>query len=155
VAGFTSFCSFKHLPLLLSFLLHHFWGGFCGFLFRPVIDLPIPVPSRQGGGLTAVPPAETVHPGPVSGEVMEEGVPPSAAPSLRRLKPLDVAIGLQGGKEDVQQPQADKEQRRGQFATPGTAQLSPEVGPPTVEENADADEGEDGEEGDREGQGAG
>lgn len=90
----------------------------------------------------------------MSSEVTEEGEPPPAAPSLHRLKPLDVAIGLQGGEEDVQQPEADEEQCRGQFAPPGASQLPPEVGPPAVEEDADADEGEDGEEGDREGQGA-
>lgn len=90
----------------------------------------------------------------MSGEVTEEGVPPPAAPSLHRLKPLDVAIGLQGGEEDVEQPEADEEQCRGHFAPPGAAQLPPKVGSPAVEEDADADEGEDGEEGDGERQGA-
>lgn len=90
----------------------------------------------------------------MSGEVTEEAAPPPAAPSLHRLKPLDVAIGLQGGEEDVEQPEADEEQCRGQFAAPGAAQLPAKVGSPAVEEDADADEGEDGEEGDGECQGA-
>lgn len=68
---------------------------------------------------------------------------------------LDVAVGLQRGKEYVQEPQAHEEPCRGQLAATWAPQLPAQVGPPAVQEHADAHEREDGEEGDREGQRAG
>ena len=70
-------------------------------------------------------------------------------------EPLDVTVGLQRGKEYVEKPQAHKEPSRGQLAATRAAQLPAQVGPPAVQEHADAHECEDGEEGDREGQSAG
>lgn len=70
-------------------------------------------------------------------------------------EPLDVAVGLQRGEEYVEKPQAHKEPSCGQLAATRAAQLPAQVGPPAVQEHADAHEREDGEEGDGEGQRAG
>lgn len=67
-------------------------------------------------------------------------------------EPLDVAVGFQRGKEYVEKPQAHKQPGRGQLAATRAAQLPAQVGPPAVQEHADAHKREDGEEGDREGQ---
>ncbi|ETE58450.1 hypothetical protein L345_15829, partial [Ophiophagus hannah] len=69
-------------------------------------------------------------------------------------KALDVAVGLQAGKEDVEQPEAHEEASGQDFGALGTPQLSPYVGSPAVHEDADTNEGKDGEEGDGESQGA-
>lgn len=70
-------------------------------------------------------------------------------------EPLDVAVGLQCGKEYVEEPQAHKEPSRGKLAATRATELPTQVGPPAVQEHTDADKRKDGEESDREGQRAG
>lgn len=67
-------------------------------------------------------------------------------------EPLDVAVGLQTSKEYVEEPQAHKEPSRGKLAATRATELPTQVGPPAVQEHTDADEREDGEQGNGEGQ---
>lgn len=62
------------------------------------------------------------------------------------LEALYVAVGLQRGEDDVQQPQAEEEARGQYLGQPGATKLASDLGPPAVNEDSDADEGEDGEE---------
>lgn len=74
--------------------------------------------------------------------------------SLIILEALDVAVGLERGEQDVEEPQAE-EQHAGQgLRSPGPAQLSTYLWPPSVHQRANADKGKDGEECDRESQSA-
>lgn len=68
------------------------------------------------------------------------------------LKALNVAVGLQAGEEDVEEPQSQEEQAGQEARHLGTAQLSTNRGPASEQEHAHRDESKDGEEGDREGQ---
>lgn len=70
------------------------------------------------------------------------------------LKALYVAVGLQAGEEDVEEPEAEEEEAGDDACCPRPAQLPPDRGPPAEQQHAHADEGEAGEEGDGEGQGA-
>lgn len=66
-----------------------------------------------------------------------------------------MTVRLQAGEEDVEEPQAEKEGRRGQSVAPRAAQFSSDVGPAPVKQHRYGQEGEDGEESDGEGQRAG
>lgn len=66
-----------------------------------------------------------------------------------------MTVGLQTGEEDVKKPEAEKEGCCRQSVSPGPAQFSSDVGPAPVKQHRDGQEGEDGEESDREGQRAG
>lgn len=103
--------------------------------------------------LIAVSPGLTTLWGLASSEVTKEGESPPFF-QLRGLEPFDVAIGLQGGKQNVQEPQAHKEQSCGKSAPFGAPQFPSKVRPPPVQQDADADESEDGEQRHREGEGA-
>lgn len=70
------------------------------------------------------------------------------------LEALNVAVSLEWGEQDVDQPQADKEHGCEHFGSPRASQLSTDVGSAPVHERSHADEGEDGEECDWEGQAA-
>lgn len=72
--------------------------------------------------------------------------------SFSFLKAADVAVGLQAGEEDVEEPQTQEQQGGHQAGPLWAAQLSADGGPASEEENAHADESEDGEECDGEGQ---
>lgn len=65
---------------------------------------------------------------------------------------FDVAVGLQRGEHDVHQPQAEEQTGGENLGDPRSAQLPANLRPPAVNEDGDADEGEDGEERDGEGQ---
>jgi len=68
------------------------------------------------------------------------------------LKAADVAVGLQAGEEDVEEPQAQEQQASDQAGPPRAPELAADGGPPSVHQHAHADKGEYGEERDREGQ---
>lgn len=68
------------------------------------------------------------------------------------LKAADVAVGLQAGEEDVEEPQAQEQQAGGDAGPPRPPELSPDRGPASEQQHAHADESEDGEESDGEGQ---
>lgn len=68
------------------------------------------------------------------------------------LEALDVAVSLQRGEQDVEEPEADEKHGGQPFGSPRTPQLTADVGPAAVHEHRHADEGENGEEGDWEGQ---
>lgn len=63
-----------------------------------------------------------------------------------------MAVGLQGGEEDVHQPQAEKQTSGQHFGDFGATKFPPDLRPAPVDEDSDANEGKDGEERDREGQ---
>lgn len=68
------------------------------------------------------------------------------------LEALDVTVGLQRGKEDVEEPQADEQHGGQDLGSPRAAQLAADLRPPPVHQCGHADEGKDGEERDGEGQ---
>lgn len=68
------------------------------------------------------------------------------------LKALDVAVGLQAGEENVEEPQTQEQQGGQESGHPGTAEFPADGGPASEQEHGHADESEDGEERDREGQ---
>lgn len=72
--------------------------------------------------------------------------------SLIYLEAFYMTVGFQTGEEDVKEPEAEKEGRRGQSVSPRPAQFPSDVGPAPVEQHRDGQEGEDGEESDGEGQ---
>lgn len=63
-----------------------------------------------------------------------------------------MAVGLQRGEQNVQQPQADKQHGGQYLGSPRTSQLAADRRSPPVHQHPHADEGEDGEESDGEGQ---
>lgn len=65
---------------------------------------------------------------------------------------LHVAVGLQGGEDDVHQPQAEEQAGGQNLWDTWSAQFPTDLGSAPINENADTDEGEDGEERDGEGQ---
>lgn len=65
-----------------------------------------------------------------------------------------MTVGLQTGEQDVKKPKAKKEGWREQSVFPGSTKFSSDVWPAPVKEHGDSQEGEDGEQGDGEGQGA-
>lgn len=71
------------------------------------------------------------------------------------LETLYMTVGLQTGEEDVKEPQAEQEARGGQSVSPRAPQFSPDVGPASVKQHRDGQEGEDGEQSDWKGQRAG
>lgn len=71
------------------------------------------------------------------------------------LEAFYVAVSLQGGEEDVQEPEQHEEAGREQLGSPGAPQFPPDLWPAPVQQHSHIDEREDGEEGDREGQCAG
>lgn len=66
-----------------------------------------------------------------------------------------MTVGLQAGEEDVKEPEAEKEGRRGQSVPPGPPQFPADVGAAAVEQHRHSQEGEDGEESDGERQRSG
>lgn len=68
------------------------------------------------------------------------------------LKAVDVAVSLQAGEEDVEEPQTQEQQAGQEAGHLGAAELSADGGPASEEEHGHADESEDGEESDGEGQ---
>ena len=68
------------------------------------------------------------------------------------LKAGDVAVGLQAGEEDVEEPQAQEQQGGEDAGDPRAAELSADGGPASEQQHGHADESEDGEECDGEGQ---
>lgn len=68
------------------------------------------------------------------------------------LEALYVAVGLQRREHNVHQPQAEEQAAGEDLGNSWSAELPPDLRPAPVDENTDADEGEDGEERDREGQ---
>lgn len=68
------------------------------------------------------------------------------------LEALDVAVSLQRGEQDVEEPEADEKHGGQHFSSPRTPQLTTDVGPAAVHEHRHTDKGENGEEGDGEGQ---
>lgn len=63
------------------------------------------------------------------------------------LEALDVAVCLQRGEQNVEEPKADEKHGGQPFSSPRTPQLAVDVRPAAVHEHRHADEGEDGEEG--------
>jgi len=63
-----------------------------------------------------------------------------------------VAVGFQWGEDDVHQPQAEEQAGREDLRDSRTSELPANHGPAAIEQDSDADEGEDGEECDREGE---
>lgn len=72
--------------------------------------------------------------------------------SISFLKALDVAVGLQAGEEDVEEPQTQEQQAGQESGHPRTPELSADGGSASEQEHSHADESEDGEECDGEGQ---
>lgn len=70
------------------------------------------------------------------------------------LKALDVAIGLQWRKENVEKPQADKQHGGQDLCSPGSAKLSTNLWSPSVHQSGNRDKGKYGKESDRESQSA-
>lgn len=70
------------------------------------------------------------------------------------LKALDVAIGLQWWKENVEEPQADKQHGGQDLCSPGPAKLSANLRSPSVHQSGNRNKGKYGKEGDRESQSA-
>ena len=68
------------------------------------------------------------------------------------LKALDVAVGLQAGEEDVEEPQAEEQHASQEARQPRASELSTNGGPASEQEHSHADESEDGEQCDGEGQ---
>lgn len=63
-----------------------------------------------------------------------------------------MAVGLQTGEENVEEPQTQEQQGSHEPWHPGAAKLPADGGPASEEEHSHADESKDGEECDREGQ---
>lgn len=63
-----------------------------------------------------------------------------------------MAVGLQAGEEDVEEPQTQEQQAGQDPGHPRTAELSADGGPASEQKHSHADESEDGEECDGEGQ---
>lgn len=63
-----------------------------------------------------------------------------------------MAVGLQWGEEDVEEPQADEQHGGQDLCSPGPTQLSTDLWSPSVHQHGDGDKGKDGEERDGEGQ---
>ncbi len=72
--------------------------------------------------------------------------------SISFLKAGDVAVGLQAGEEDVEEPQTQEQQAGQEAGHPRAAKLSADGGSASEQEHSHADESEDGEECDGEGQ---
>lgn len=72
--------------------------------------------------------------------------------SISFLKALNMAVGLQAGEEDVEEPQTQEQQAGQDPGHPRTAELSADGGPASEQKHSHADESEDGEECDGEGQ---
>lgn len=70
------------------------------------------------------------------------------------LEALDVAVCLQRGEQNVEEPKADEKHGGQHFSSPRTPQLAVDVGSAAVHEHCHTDEGEDCEEGDGERQAA-
>lgn len=68
------------------------------------------------------------------------------------LEALDVAVSLQRGEQDVEEPEADEKHGGQHFSSPWTPQLTADVGSAAVHEHPHTDKGENGEEGDGESQ---
>lgn len=68
------------------------------------------------------------------------------------LKATDVAVRLQAGEEDVEEPEAEEQQAGQEAGDPGATELPADGGPAPEHEHGHADESEDGEEGDGKGQ---
>lgn len=68
------------------------------------------------------------------------------------LEALHVAVGLQRGEDDVHQPQAEEQAGGEDLGDSRSTELPTDLGSAAVDEDGDADEGEDGEECDGEGQ---
>ena len=73
----------------------------------------------------------------------------------RTLEAPDVAVSLQAGEEDVEEPEAQEERGGGELGAARAAQLAADVRPAPVQQHGDPHEGEDGEERDGESQRAG
>lgn len=76
----------------------------------------------------------------------------SRAFSISFLKAVDVAVGLQAGEKDVEEPQTQEQQAGQEAGHLRAAELSADGGPASEQEHSHADESEDGEECDGEGQ---
>lgn len=63
-----------------------------------------------------------------------------------------MAVGLQAGEEDVEEPQTQEERSGHQAGHPGTAELSANGRPSPEQKHPHAEESENGEEGDGESQ---
>lgn len=70
--------------------------------------------------------------------------------SISCLKAVDVAVGLQAGEKDVEEPQTQEQQTGQEAGHPGAAELSANGGPASEQEHGHADESKNGEEGDGE-----
>lgn len=79
---------------------------------------------------------------------------PPHPPTTLGLEPLNVAIGLQGWEDNIEQPKADEDGTGNELATASASQFTSYVWPSSVQEHADGDEGKDGEQRDGESQGA-
>lgn len=62
------------------------------------------------------------------------------------LKTLDVAVGLQWGEENVEEPQADEQHGGQDLRSPGPTQLSTDLWSPSVHQSSNTDKGKYGEE---------
>lgn len=74
---------------------------------------------------------------------------------LHLIVPLEafyVAVGLQGGEENVQEPQEHKEAGCEELGSPGPTQLTSDFWPPPIQQHPDIDESKNGEESDGESQ---
>lgn len=72
--------------------------------------------------------------------------------SISFLEALNVAVGLQAGEKDVEEPQTQKKQAGQESGHPWTAELSANGRPASEQEHSHADESKDGEECNGEGQ---
>ena len=71
---------------------------------------------------------------------------------LHLIVPLEafyVAVGLQGGEENVQEPQEHKEAGCEELGSPGPTQLTSNFWPPPIQQHPHIDESKNGEESDR------
>lgn len=110
---------------------------------------------RGGEGLSGGPRAGEAESGPeaASPEAGERACGRlGGEPSLGALEAPDVAVRLEAGEEDVEEPEAEEERGGGDLGAARAAQLAADVRPAPVEQHGDAHEGEDGEERDGEGQ---
>lgn len=72
--------------------------------------------------------------------------------SISFLKAIDVAVGLQAGEKDVEEPQTQEQQAGQEAGHLRAAELSADRWPTSEQEHSHADESEDGKKCDREGQ---
>jgi hypothetical protein len=66
------------------------------------------------------------------------------------LEALYVAVGFQGGEENVQEPQEHKQGRCEELGSPGPSQLTSYFWPPPIQQHPHVDESKNSEESDRE-----